>query len=137
MVKTWREQRRGAHAEGRPRASDGSGRTLAPAKSAPPAAPAPPDRWRAEEDAIVGSKDVEALIQLALSLAPDFARHVEQYRHEILHRFGGGRLYIGQHVDTARRNAAIRRDYLKGEHFGLLERRYGLCKRQLINIIKG
>lgn len=120
MVKT-RGPRRGAH-------------TALPPEPAPQATP--PDRWRPDEDAIIGSEDVEALIQLALSLAPEFAQHVDKYRREIVSRLGG-RLHISHRRDLSARNAAIRRDYLRGEHFGLLERRYGLCKRQLINIIKG
>lgn len=35
------------------------------------------------------------------------------------------------------RNAAIIRDYLNGEHFALLQRRYSLSKRAIIYIIKG
>lgn len=137
MVNTWREQRRSAHAgDGRPCAS--GGKAKAPVRTAQaPAPPEPPtDRWKPEQDGVVGSEDVEALIQLALSLAPDFAQHVDKYRRELVSRFGG-RLHISHRRDLSARNEAIRRDYLKGEHFGLLERRYGLCKRQLINIIKG
>lgn len=53
-------------------------------------------------------------------------------------RWGGDRPYIAKRIGQGRsdRNAAIRRDYLHGESFDLLERRYGLCKRRLIQIVK-
>jgi hypothetical protein len=54
-------------------------------------------------------------------------------------RWGGDRPYIARRAGEGRsdRNAAIKRDYLRGERLALLERRYGLTQRRLLQIIKG
>lgn len=53
-------------------------------------------------------------------------------------RWGGDRPYIARRMGEGRsqRNDAIRRDYLAGERFELLERRYGLTRRRLMQIVK-
>ena len=53
-------------------------------------------------------------------------------------RWGGDRPYIARRSGEGRsdRNDRIRRDYLAGERFELLERRYGLSQRQLIRVVK-
>jgi len=49
----------------------------------------------------------------------------------------GSRWYVTGQNDTSVRNAAIVRDYLRGERLALLERRYGLTQRRLLQIVKG
>jgi Mor family transcriptional regulator len=55
----------------------------------------------------------------------------------IRERWGGDRPYIARRHGEGRsdRNMAIRRDFAQGAGLGLLERRYGLCKRQLLRIV--
>ena len=52
--------------------------------------------------------------------------------------FGGDRVYISRRAGegTSARNAQIKRDYLAGEHIPLLERRYGLSRARIWQIIK-
>lgn len=56
----------------------------------------------------------------------------------IRERWGGDRPYIARRAGEGRsaRNQAIRRDYLAGERFELLERRYQLTRRRLLQIVK-
>lgn len=49
----------------------------------------------------------------------------------------GSRWYVSGQNSTSVRNEAIVRDYLRGERLALLERRYGLTQRRLLQIIKG
>ena len=53
-------------------------------------------------------------------------------------RWGGDRPYIARRLGQGRseRNERIRRDYLAGERFELLERRYGITSRRILQIIK-
>ena len=53
-------------------------------------------------------------------------------------RWGGDRPYIAKRLGEGRseRNDRIRRDYLAGERFELLERRYGITSRRILQIIK-
>lgn len=55
----------------------------------------------------------------------------------IRERWGGDRPYIARRLGEGRseRNVAIRRDHQRGESLALLERRYQLCRRQLLRII--
>lgn len=52
--------------------------------------------------------------------------------------WGGERWYFERRAGEGRpeRNAAIRRDYQRGESLAFLERRYGLCRRQLLRIVQ-
>lgn len=80
--------------------------------------------------------DVLAIVAaLVPGLLPE---QVSQADAAVRERWGGDRPYIAKRIGQGRsdRNAAIRRDYLHGESFDLLERRYGLCKRRLIQIVK-
>jgi Mor family transcriptional regulator len=53
-------------------------------------------------------------------------------------RWGGDRPYIARRAGEgySARNEQIRRDYLRGERFEFLERRYGLSRRRLMQIVK-
>lgn len=56
----------------------------------------------------------------------------------IRERWGGDRPYIARRAGEGRsgRNESIRRDYQRGERLALLERRYGLTQRRLLQIVK-
>lgn len=57
---------------------------------------------------------------------------------QIRERWGGDRPYIARRVGEGRseRNAAIRREFQRGDSLALLERRHGLCRRQLLRIVQ-
>lgn len=59
--------------------------------------------------------------------------------HQVREVFGGDEVWIGKGMAQQRkaRNEQIKRDYLNGERFDLLERRYELSKRRLFQIVKG
>lgn len=52
--------------------------------------------------------------------------------------WGGDRPYIAKRQGEGRsdRNAAIRRDFQRGESIPLLMRRYELCRRQILRVLK-
>ena len=88
---------------------------------------------------------IEYTIACALALSPPELR-AELRAHIALHTsqqarriFGGDRMYISRRAGEghSQRNEQIKRDYLAGEHIPLLERRYGLAKSRLWEIIKG
>lgn len=79
------------------------------------------------------------VLALLASLLPGLQpEQIAQADSALRERWGGDRPYIARRLGQGRsdRNTAIRRDYLRGESFELLERRYGLSKRQLIYIVK-
>jgi Mor family transcriptional regulator len=87
---------------------------------------------------------IEYTIACALALSPPELR-AELRQHIALHAskqarkvFGGDRVYISIKAGEghSNRNAAIKRDYLAGEHMHLLERRYGIKRTRLFEIIK-
>lgn len=82
---------------------------------------------------------VEYMFRCLLAMSPQFTEAVRQSteRH-VREMFGGSRVYIARRSGdgTAERNAAILRDYLRGERLSLLERRYGLSQRRILQIIK-
>jgi len=87
---------------------------------------------------------IEYTIACALALSPTEV-HGEMRDHIALHTsqqarriFGGDRIYIGVRPGgvSSQRNAAIKRDYLAGEHIPLLERRYKLSRSRIWEIIK-
>jgi Mor family transcriptional regulator len=84
-------------------------------------------------------QDVIDRLTLAISSTrektPERLAAITQVETDLRHHYGNDRVSI--RVGTSARNAAIVRDYLAGEHYPLLERRYGLTKRHLIRIIKG
>jgi Mor family transcriptional regulator len=57
-------------------------------------------------------------------------------RSAIARVWKGSRWYVTGQNDTSARNAAIVRDYMRGERLALLERRYGLTQRRLLQIVK-
>jgi hypothetical protein len=100
---------------------------------------------RALEAVPVVDDVVEYTIACALALSPpelraDVRDLIAQHASVQVRRvFGGDRPYISRRLGegTSQRNAAIKRDYWqRGEHIPLLERRYGLCKSRLWEIIK-
>lgn len=87
---------------------------------------------------------IEYTIACALALSPpDMRAEIRQRiaQHASLQArrvFGGDRVYISIKAGQGHssRNAAIKRDYLAGEHMHLLERRYGIGRSRLFEIIK-
>lgn len=100
-------------------------RTPKPAKSAPlfegqsTAAPCPCDDFVSDVLAIVQ--------QVAASVTPEQAAKVDAALRE---RWGGDRPYIAKRRGEGRsdRNAAIRRDFQRGESIPFLMRRYSLSR---------
>lgn len=65
----------------------------------------------------------------------------EQIAHDVRHEWAGATTricYIARRDDDvrSRRNEAIIRDYLAGERIALLQRRYHLTARRILQIIK-
>ena len=87
---------------------------------------------------------IEYTIACALALSPPELRaeiraHIAANASKQARRvFGGDRVYIALRAGEGHssRNAAIKRDYLAGEHLNLLERRYGVKRSRLWEIIK-
>lgn len=80
--------------------------------------------------------DVLALVQqIAGNVTPD---QVAQVDAAVRERWGGDRPYIAKRQGEGRsdRNAAIRRDFQRGESIPLLMRRYELCRRQILRVLK-
>lgn len=92
-------------------------------------------------DASEADHDIVAdTLRIVMELAPAFSAAVAARADALVReRWGGDRVYIARRrgeVQRSDRNAAIVRDYLAGERLGLLERRYGLSQRRLLQIIK-
>ena len=82
---------------------------------------------------------IDDILRRVIAMAPGFsAALAAQIDKETRQQWGGDRPYISlrRGAGTSSRNAAIKRDYLAGEHIPLLERRYGLGKSRLWEIIK-
>lgn len=82
---------------------------------------------------------IDDLLRRVIALSPQFsAALAAQIDAEARKQWGGDRVYIGKRsgLGSSTRNQAIKRDYLAGEHFHLLERRYNLSKSRLFEIIK-
>ncbi|MDP1686871.1 hypothetical protein [Hydrogenophaga sp.] len=60
----------------------------------------------------------------------------EAARGAVARVWKGSRWYVTGQNDTSERNSRIKRDYLSGERLALLERRYQLSTRRLLQIIK-
>lgn len=95
--------------------------------------------------AVAMTEDViEYTIACALALSPpelraELRQHIATHASKQARRvFGGDRVYIGIKAGQGHssRNEAIKRDYLAGEHIPLLERRYGVKRSRLWEIIK-
>lgn len=104
---------------------------------APPAAPitqAPPPYTPNPNDII------DDILRMVVAMAPGFsAALAAQVEKQARNQWGGDRPYIGKRSGsgTSTRNASIKRDYWQcGERIALLERRYGLSKARLWEIIK-
>ncbi|GGX01485.1 Mor transcription activator family protein [Undibacterium macrobrachii] len=64
---------------------------------------------------------------------------VEEVEKSIRADWGGDRYFVAKHKsggDHSERNSRIMRDYLKGERLKLLERRYQLSGRRILQIIR-
>lgn len=82
---------------------------------------------------------VDDVLALVASLVPGFTpEQCAAAGLAVRERWGGDRPYIARRAGEGRsgRNEAIRRDYLRGERLALLERRYNLTQRRLLQIIK-
>ena len=82
---------------------------------------------------------IDDLLCRVIALAPAFsAALAAQVDKDVRSKWGGDRVYIGSRSGrgASARNANIKRDYMNGEHFDLLERRYGLSRSRLCEIIK-
>lgn len=82
---------------------------------------------------------IDDILRRVIALAPGFnaalAAQVDKAARE---QWGGDRVYIGlrRGAGVSTRNAAIKRDYLAGEHIPLLERRYKLSRARIWQVIK-
>ncbi len=87
-----------------------------------------------------GDDIVVDILRMVIQMAPTFSQALAaQVEHQIKERWGGDRPYIPKprlRMAQSQRNDAIRRDYLAGERIGLLERRYGLKKTRIWEILK-
>ncbi len=82
---------------------------------------------------------IDDILRRIIALTPGFtAAMAAQVDKQVREQWGGDRPYISlrRGGGASSRNAAIKRDYLAGEHIPLLERRYKLGKSRLWEIIK-
>jgi len=77
---------------------------------------------------------IDDMLRYATKTVPGFQEHAETVEKYIRSTWSGDRIYIrgGNNI----RNKAIVRDYRNGERVPLLERRYGLCKARIWQILK-
>lgn len=105
------------------------GTKQAPTSTNFPAPPLPP----------MGDDIVDDMLRVCLALAPGFsAALADQAARQIRERWGGDRVYIARRpgAGTSERNAAIWRDHCRGERSELLQRRYGLSRSQIWEILR-
>jgi Mor family transcriptional regulator len=82
---------------------------------------------------------IEDIFAAVIAMAPQFQAELEKIKHAKREMWAGDRPYIAHRAGdgTSSRNLAIKRDYWQhGERIPLLERRYGLSKARLWQIIK-
>jgi Mor family transcriptional regulator len=85
---------------------------------------------------------IDDVLRRVIEMAPAFsAALAAQIARDVRHEWAGDRtrlFYVARREDELRssRNDAIRRDYLAGERLALLERRYDLTQRRILQIIK-
>lgn len=99
--------------------------------------PKPPEPFAFE-----GENDIVTdILRMVIAMAPEFsaelARRVEREAKE---RWGGDRVYIPRHgrrAGPSQRDLDIRRDHANGERIAYLERKYGIKRSRLWEIIKG
>lgn len=93
-----------------------------------------------EATAYAGNENdlIDDILMRVIALTPGFnAAVAAQVAAETRDRWGGDRVYIQRKGDTlSSRNASIKRDHQAGERIPLLERRYGLSKARLWQIIQ-
>lgn len=86
------------------------------------------------------TEDVVAYtLACVLALAPRTSAAIAaKVERQVRDTFGGDEVWIAAAAAQLRadRDARIRRDYLAGERTELLERRYGLKKRRILQIVK-
>ena len=85
---------------------------------------------------------IDDVLRRVIEMAPEFsAALAAQIARETRHEWAGDKVrifYIARRDEETRsqRNEAILRDYRGGERLALLERRYGLTQRRILQIIK-
>ena len=100
----------------------------------------PHDAHAALRDVPTCEDVVEYTLRCVLALAPELSRAVARLADaQARQTFGGDRVYVArrQGEGTSERNAAIRRDFARGERVELLVRRYGLSRVQVWRIVNG
>ena len=94
----------------------------------------------AQPAAPVNENDIiDDIFAAVIAMAPQFQTELEKIKHAKRQAWAGDRPYIAHRAGegTSSRNLAIKRDYWQhGERIPLLERRYGLSKSRLWEIIK-
>ena len=93
------------------------------------------DPYIAEPNDIIGD-----VLRIVISMAPEFSHALaRQVDAQARAAWGGDKPYIATHsADSySSRNQAIIRDYLAGERIAYLERKYGLSRARVWQIIKG
>ena len=82
---------------------------------------------------------IDDILARVIALTPGFSAAIaRQVASEAREQWGGDRPYVARKVGEgySSRNESIKKDYLAGEHIHLLERRYGLKRSRLWEIIK-
>lgn len=85
---------------------------------------------------------IDDVLRRVTDVMPGFNETLsEQIAHDVRHEWAGATTricYIARREDDvrSRRNEAIIRDYLSGERIALLQRRYHLTARRILQIIK-
>jgi Mor family transcriptional regulator len=94
----------------------------------------------APNDADVFENDIiEDIFAAVIAMAPQFKAELNKIKHAKREQWAGDRPYIAHRAGDSNspRNIAIKKDYWQGgERIPLLERRYGLSKARLWQIIK-
>lgn len=104
-----------------------------PAPAIPPE-PAPRMPWDDAPDDIVADV-LRRVMQMAPQLSAEIALSVDR---QVRETWGGDRVYVPRRAGagSSERNAAIRRDFARGERTGLLARRYGISRQRVWEIVK-
>lgn len=85
---------------------------------------------------------IDDVLRRVIEMAPGFsAALAAQIARDTRHEWAGDQarvFYVARREDELRshRNERIMQDYQQGERLALLERRYGLSKRRILQIIK-
>ena len=82
---------------------------------------------------------IDDVLRRVIEMAPNFsAALAHQISAQVRHDWAGDTIfYIRKNTNSMRnsRDQAIKRDWQRGEHFPLLERRYGLSERRVRQIL--